>query len=105
MYNFTELEEKLLKLDKSGQHLTPADKDVLGEVGNICMGASATTMYSLLGRRVTITTPQVHVYSSQEVLSVYESPFVLVTVEYTKGIHGKNLLILREYDSLLIPIS
>jgi flagellar motor switch protein FliN/FliY len=96
------LEAELADLDKSSQYLTPEEKDILGEMGNICMGASATTMYTLLGRRVNITTPQVHVYSSDEVLAVYKTPFVVVTVEYSRGMEGKNLLILRERDSALI---
>lgn len=93
---------KLSRLDKSDEYLTPNEKDILGEIGNICMGASATTMYTLLGHRVTITTPRVHVYTSEEVISVYRSPFVVVKVEYKDGIAGKNLLILKERDSVLI---
>ena len=97
-----ELEKELERQDKSSEYLTSEEKDILGEMGNICMGASATTMYTLLGHRVNITTPQVHVYSSEEVLSVYRSPFVAVTVEYSKGMEGKNLLILKERDTALI---
>jgi flagellar motor switch protein FliN/FliY len=97
-----ELEKELERQDISKEYLTPEEKDILGEMGNICMGASATTMYTLLGRRVNITTPQVHVYTSEEVLSIYRTPFVVVTVEYSKGMEGKNLLILKERDSVLI---
>jgi flagellar motor switch protein FliN/FliY len=96
------LEEELASLDKSSGFLTPEEKDILGEMGNICMGAAATTMYTLLGRRVNITTPQVHVFSSDEVLSVYKTPFVIVTVKFLTGIEGKSLLILKEKDSALI---
>ena len=101
-YSMRELEMELEKLDKSDEYLTPEEKDILGEMGNICMGASATTMYTLLGHRVNITTPQVHVYTSEEVLSVYRTPFVVVTVEYSKGVEGKNLLILKKRDSAII---
>jgi len=97
-----QIEKMLEKLDKSGEYLSHEEKDLLGEMGNICMGASATTMYTLIGRRVTITTPQVHVYSSSEVLSIYKTPFVVVTVEYSRGVEGKNLLILKEDDSAII---
>lgn len=96
------IQEMLGRLDKSDEYLTPDEKDILGEIGNICMGASATTMYTLLGHKVTITTPRVHVYTSEEVISVYRSPFVVVKVEYRDGITGKNLLILKERDSVLI---
>ncbi len=96
------MEQELVALDKSGQYLSPEEIDILGEMGNISMGAAATTMYTLLGRRVTITTPKVFVYTSEEVLSVYNIPFLVVTVEYCKGMEGKNLLILKESDSALI---
>ena len=96
------MEQELESLDKSSQYLSPEEIDILGEMGNISMGAAATTMYTLLGRRVTITTPKVFVYTSDEVLSVYNIPFLVVTVEYSKGMEGKNLLILKETDSALI---
>lgn len=96
------LDKEMLLCDKSSQYLTTEEIDVLGEVGNICMGAAATTMYTLLGRRTVITTPQVCVFTSEEVLSIYQSPFVVATVEYSKAMEGKNLLILNERDSILI---
>jgi len=82
--------------------LTPTEIDILGEVGNISMGAVATTMYSLLDRRVSITTPRVHVYKAKEVLDVYRIPFVVATIEYVEGIEGTNLLVLKVEDAALI---
>ena len=35
------------------------DKDILGEMGNISMGTAATTLSTLLGKKVEITTPHV----------------------------------------------
>lgn len=88
--------------DSDDNILSAEEKDILGEVGNICMGAAATTMYALLGHRVTITTPRVHICRSEELLSVYKSPFVIVKVEYREGTEGTNLLLLKEQDSILI---
>jgi len=82
--------------------LTDDEIDILGEVGNISMGAVATTMYALLDRRVSITTPKVFVYESKDVLSVYKIPFVVATIEYTQGIRGTNLLVLKVEDAALI---
>jgi flagellar motor switch protein FliN/FliY len=82
--------------------LTPYEIDTLGEVGNMCMGAVATTMYMLLDRRVSITTPRVSIHVTRDVLAVYEVPFVIVEVQYTEGIQGKNLLLLKEPDAVLI---
>ena len=82
--------------------LTDVEIDILGEVGNISMGAVATTMYSLLDKRVSITTPRVNVYNAKEVLSVYRIPFVVATIEYVEGIAGTNLLVLKIEDAALI---
>jgi len=82
--------------------LTEEEVDILGEIGNISMGAVATTMYTLLDRRVDITTPRVRVYESKDVLAVYKVPFVVATIEYTQGIEGTNLLVLKIEDAALI---
>ena len=88
---------------KYGEYFLPADAvDILGEVGNMCMGAVATTMYTLLDRRVSITTPRVSIHTTREVLEMYQVPFVVVEVEYVEGIEGKNLLLLKETDAALI---
>ena len=36
--------------------LTDIEKDAIGEIANISMGTSATTLYSLVNRKVNITT-------------------------------------------------
>ena len=82
--------------------LSAEEIDILGEVGNISMGAVATTMYSLLDRRVSITTPRVYVYETKDVLSIYHVPFVVATIEYVEGISGTNLLVLKVNDAALI---
>ncbi len=82
--------------------LTETEKDALGEIGNICMGASATTLYSLLNRRVSITTPQVSVCDVAERLGSYKKPYVAVVVSYTDGVHGINVFLLKQEDALLI---
>ena len=35
------------------------ERDTLGEIGNICMASAATTLSTLLGNQVVITTPSV----------------------------------------------
>ena len=82
--------------------LTAEEVDILGEVGNISMGAVATTMYSLLDRRVSITTPRVTVFEAKDVLSMYRIPFVVATIEYVQGISGNNLLVLKVDDAAMI---
>lgn len=84
------------------QALTDEEKDALGEIGNISMGTSATTLYTLLNNKVNITTPIVKVYTWEELASQYPTPYVAVQVEYKEGLIGSNLLILKERDVKII---
>ena len=82
--------------------LTNQEIDALGEIGNISMGTSATTLFTLLGQKVMITTPQVTVSTWDEISREYSTSYVAVTVEYTKGLIGSNLLIMKERDVKVI---
>lgn len=85
-----------------GITLSEHEKDALGEIGNICMGTSATTLSMLLGKRVTITTPTVKIARGNEYLDEYEKPVVLTEVSYTSGLDGSNTFLLKKEDALLI---
>lgn len=82
--------------------LTDLDRDTIGEIGNICMGTSATTLSTLLGKRVTITTPRVTTCRGNEYLDDYEKPMVATEVSYTQGIEGTNIFLLKKEDALAI---
>lgn len=83
-------------------HLTDDEKDALGEVGNISMGTAATTLFTLLGQKVTITTPRVSETNMAELSKDFEDPLVMIHIKYKIGIEGLNLLILRESDVKII---
>lgn len=82
--------------------LSQKEIDALGEIGNISIGTSATTLYSLLNNKVLITTPSVKVTSLRKLKEVYPIPFIAVEVHYTKGINGSNLMIIKEKDAKVI---
>ncbi|MFA6989591.1 MAG: chemotaxis protein CheC, partial [Candidatus Gastranaerophilaceae bacterium] len=44
---------------KELEYITATEADTLGEIGNISMGTSATTLSLLLGNKVEITTPSI----------------------------------------------
>jgi len=88
--------------DLDNENLTPQEIDALGEIGNISIGTSATTLFTLLGHKVTITTPRVSVVTWEELSKQYPYPYVAVKVEYTNGLVGTNLLILKEEDTKII---
>lgn len=82
--------------------LTDVEKDAIGEVANISMGSSATTLYSLVNRKVNITTPVVTLANWNTVLGDYEKPCVFIQIKYTKGLDGTNILVLKEHDVKVI---
>ena len=82
--------------------LTDDEKDAIGEVANISMGSSATTLYSLVNQKVNITTPQVELANWNTVLNNYEKPCVFIQIKYTVGLEGTNILILKERDVMVI---
>lgn len=88
------------KVDES--LLSDIEKDAIGEVANISMGSSATTLYSLVNRKVNITTPIVTLATWENVLSEYEKPCVFIQIKYTVGLDGSNILVLKEHDVKVI---
>ena len=82
--------------------LTEIEKDAIGEVANISMGTSATTLFSLVNRKVNITTPVVEMCTWQDVLNDYERPCVFIQIKYTVGLNGTNILVLKEHDVKVI---
>ena len=86
----------------SADGLTDLEKDTIGEVANISMGTAATTLFSLVNKRVEISTPVVSVSTWDDIMTQYEKPCVLVKIGYTKGLNGSNVLVLREDDVKII---
>jgi len=86
----------------TGEDLTDIEKDAIGEVANISMGTSATTLFSLVNRKVNITTPVVEMCTWQDVLNAYERPCVFIQIKYTVGLNGTNILVLKEHDVKVI---
>ena len=84
------------------EELTDVEKDAIGEVANISMGSSATTLYSLVNRKVNITTPVVTLATWKTLLDSYEKPCVFIQIKYTKGLDGTNILVLKEHDVKVI---
>lgn len=87
---------------EDGEVLTDVEKDAIGEVANISMGSSATTLYSLVNRKVNITTPVVTLATWKTLLDSYEKPCVFIQIKYTQGLDGTNILVLKEHDVKVI---
>ncbi|MBR4832323.1 MAG: flagellar motor switch phosphatase FliY [Butyrivibrio sp.] len=72
--------------------------DTIGEIANISMGNSATTLSLMVNKKVDITTPNVKVIKRSEALDDYEKTCIFVQIHYVKGLQGNNVLVLKEHD-------
>jgi len=82
--------------------ITEMDKDLLGEIGNISMGSASTALYQLINQQVNITTPVVTLTTLREIKEGFETPNIVVDIEYVAGIVGRNILIIKNTDGLVI---
>lgn len=82
--------------------LSDIEKDAIGEIANISMGTSATTLYSLVNRKVNITTPMVSLATWNSIVEDYPTPCVFIQIKYTVGLNGSNILVLKENDVKII---
>lgn len=82
--------------------LTAEEKDAVGEISNISLGSSATTLFALVNQRVNISTPTVSICEWKELSNQYPRPCVFIEISYKEGLDGKNILILQERDVKII---
>jgi flagellar motor switch protein FliN/FliY len=82
--------------------LTATEIDTIGEVGNICMSSAATALSTMLSRKVQITTPQVDEVDAAEVRGHFDAPAVVVVIEYTEGLAGRNVFVLTQRDASIV---
>lgn len=78
------------------------ERDVIGEVMNISLGSSATSLSTLLGKRVEITVPKVNVISAKEFSYENLEPAIGVEINYIEGLNGVNLMIWKRMDAKTI---
>jgi len=87
---------------ESSALLSEEEIDAIGEIGNISMGTAATTLFTLLNKKVMITTPKVSVTTIEEMSTEFMDPSVLINITYKVGIEGVNFLLLHENDVKII---
>jgi len=86
----------------TSDYLDDMEKDALGEIGNISFGSSATALSALLGQKVDITTPTISVVDKEALEEEFIHPYVAVKVDYTVGLSGMNLLVIKQSDAAII---
>lgn len=82
--------------------LSGFEVDALGEIGNITFGNASTALSTILGQKVEITTPQVELVAADELNVEFPKPHVAVSVKYTEGFSGTNMLVIKTMDAAVI---
>lgn len=104
----TNLDDEGTKDTKDTDNLNVEDyldsfaQDTLGEIGNISFGSSATALSALLGQKVDITTPNISMINRTKLIEEFPHPYVAVEVQYTSGLTGMNLLVIKQSDAAII---
>ncbi len=80
------------------KYMDDYQEGVIGEIANISMGNSATTLSVMVNQKVDITTPTISVINRSQALDDYEKTCIFVQIHYVKGLEGNNVLILKEED-------
>ncbi|SHK29694.1 flagellar motor switch phosphatase FliY [Desulforamulus aeronauticus] len=79
--------------------LSPEEIDALGEIGNISMGSASTTLSEILSQKVNITSPKVKILTKQELFDSFTVPYLVIKVDFSEGLNGYNLLVIRLNDA------
>lgn len=79
-------------------NLTDMERDIIGEVMNISMGAAATAMSTILDKKVSITAPRLEMHRVEDFGFTHLEPALGVVIKYVEGIDGLNMLLLKVAD-------
>lgn len=102
LFSGMDVEEEPATESASSDALSDSEKDAIGEISNISLGSSATTLFALVNQRVNISTPTVSICEWENLVKQYDKPCVFIQISYKEGLDGKNILILQENDVKII---
>jgi len=88
--------------DAINAYLSVLEKDTIGEIGNISLGNSATTLSTLLGKKVEITTPVVSIVKKTGFKEEFPFEHVSLQVNYIEGFDGQNIFLMKALDAAII---
>lgn len=81
---------------------TALEIDAIGEISNICLGNSASTLSMLVRQTVDITPPVVEIIEKSEYTKNVSSKKIFVKVNYVEGVKGCSILMMEEQDAKAI---
>ncbi|HLS22780.1 MAG TPA: chemotaxis protein CheC, partial [Pseudogracilibacillus sp.] len=85
------VQEEVTEEEVERYYLSDLEKDALGEIGNISLGSSATTLSTILNQKVEITTPSVSVVRKTGLKEEFPYEHVKLQVNYMDGFSGENI--------------
>lgn len=88
--------------EDSEEYLLFQELDTISEIGNITMGSASTPLSELLGVPVNISNPNSFISHQESIFSSFDTPYITIQVDFTRGLNGFNVLVIREYDVAVI---
>ena len=73
------------------KEFSPIEIDAIGEISNICLGNSASTLNMLVREKIDITPPRVEIIEKSEYIKEVSSKRVFVKVNYVEGLRGCSM--------------
>jgi flagellar motor switch protein FliN/FliY len=82
--------------------LSELEKNTICETANISMGAAATALSLLLGKKIEVAIPRIIISSRNKLKLDYPLPFFIVRLNYNEGFIGENILAIKKRDAAVI---
>lgn len=82
--------------------LNQMELSAIGEVANIAIGNSATTLGVLIRDNIDISVPFVEIKNKGDIVKEYNHDYIITRVNYVKGIQGYSIFYLKEDDVKMI---
>src|SRR5699024_1351363 len=95
-------DSELIEDEIDSEPLSELEKDALGEIGNISLGSSATTLSTILNQKVEITTPSVSFVRKTGMKEEFPYEHVSLQVDYMDGFDGENIFLMKANDAAII---
>ncbi len=93
--NFISQEELDALLGNIDTSLSDIEKSMVGEIGNIILGAGATALSNILGRKVDLSTPTVEIKKLSEIRNELSGEKVVVIIHFEGVVEGLNSLLME----------
>ena len=82
--------------------LSPVERDSLGDIFNGVMGSVAPSLSAYIQKPIRISNAQIEVKGRDALMGDFPKQYVQVSMNYTGGLNGKNLVILNFNDAGII---